>query len=67
MADLDSDPVSAKRTPMKKYQVSKDGKVYAVVDEPYPADVVRGMKKAGYKVKEIEVKAEKKPKTSGSA
>lgn len=41
---------------MKKYEVSKNGKVYAVVDEPYPADIVRGMKKAGYKVKEIEVK-----------
>lgn len=41
---------------MKKYEVSKNGKVYAVVDEPYPVDIVRGMKKAGYKVKEIEVK-----------
>lgn len=41
---------------MKKYEVSKNGKVYAVVDEPYPADIVRGMKKAGYKVKEIKVK-----------
>lgn len=41
---------------MKKYEVSKNGKVYAVVDEPYPADIVRGMRKAGYKVKEIEGK-----------
>lgn len=32
--------------------VTKDGKVYCVTTVPYPPEVVKQMKKAGYKVKE---------------
>lgn len=39
---------------MKRYLVIKDGKIYANMDEPYPPYIVRQMKQAGYKVKEVE-------------
>lgn len=32
--------------------IIKDGKVYCVTSVPYPPEVIRQMKKAGYKVKE---------------
>lgn len=37
-----------------KQIISKDKKVYCVTEVPYPAEVVKSMKKAGYKVKEVE-------------
>lgn len=33
--------------------ITKDGKVFCVTSVPYPAEVVKQMKKAGYKVKEV--------------
>ena len=39
---------------MVKQIISKDGKVHCVTTVPYPAEVVKGMKKAGYKVKEVD-------------
>lgn len=38
----------------KKQIISKDGKVYCYTTIPYPSDVIKQMKKAGYKVKEVE-------------
>lgn len=35
-----------------KQTITKDGKVHCVTSVPYPAEVVKQMKKAGYKVKE---------------
>lgn len=36
-------------------QVIMDGKrVVCVTKEPYPQDIIKSMKKAGYKVKEVE-------------
>ena len=35
-----------------KQTIKKDGKVVCVTSVPYPEEVVKGMKKAGYKVKE---------------
>ena len=32
--------------------IIKDGKVYCATSVPYPPEVIRQMKKAGYKVKE---------------
>lgn len=32
--------------------IIKDGKVYCVTTVPYPPEVIKQMKKAGYKVKE---------------
>lgn len=37
-----------------KQIISKDGKVVCTTTTPYPPAVVREMKKAGYKVKEVE-------------
>jgi len=37
-------------------QISKDGRVLCVRATPYPEEVVKQMKKAGYKVKEIKKK-----------
>lgn len=34
-------------------EISKNGKVYCVTQEPYPEEVVKTMKKSGYKVKEV--------------
>lgn len=36
-----------------KQIITKDNKVYCVTEVPYPAEVIRSMKKAGYKVKEV--------------
>ena len=33
--------------------ISKDGKVFCVTSIPYPVEVVKQMKKAGYRVKEV--------------
>lgn len=35
-----------------KQTIKKDGKVMCVTSVPYPAEVVKQMKKAGYRVKE---------------
>lgn len=32
--------------------ITKDGKVCCITTIPYPPEVVKGMKKAGYRVKE---------------
>ena len=34
-----------------KQIISKDGIVYCVTSVPYPAAIIKSMKKAGYKVK----------------
>lgn len=36
-----------------KQIISKDGRVVCVTYVPYAADIIRAMKKAGYKVKEV--------------
>ena len=36
-----------------KQIISKDKKVYCVTSVPYSAEIVKQMKKAGYKVKEV--------------
>ena len=36
-----------------KQIIKKDGKVFCVTSVPYSAEVVKQMKKAGYKVKEV--------------
>lgn len=36
-----------------KQIISKDGKVYCVTSVPYSPEVIKEMKKAGYKVKEV--------------
>ena len=36
-----------------KQIISKDGKVLCETSVPYPANVIKEMKKAGYKIKEI--------------
>lgn len=36
-----------------KQIISKDGKVVCTTTIPYPAKVIKEMKKAGYKVKEV--------------
>lgn len=33
--------------------ISKDGRVICVTSTPYPPDVIKDMKRAGYKVKEV--------------
>lgn len=33
--------------------ISKDGKVYCTTTVPYPPEVIKQMKKAGYKVKVV--------------
>ena len=35
-----------------KQTITKDKKVYCVTTVPYPPEVIKQMKKAGYKVKE---------------
>lgn len=35
-----------------KQIITKDGKVYCVTTVPYPAEIIKDMKRAGYKVKE---------------
>lgn len=37
-----------------KQIITKDNKVYCVTEVPYPPEVIKSMKKAGYKVKEVE-------------
>lgn len=37
----------------KRWTVSKGGKTYCETTVPYPQEVVRQMKKAGYTVKEV--------------
>lgn len=39
---------------MKKWIVMRDGKAVCVTTIPYPPDVVKTMKQAGYKIKEVE-------------
>ena len=39
-----------------KQIISKDGQVVCTTTVPYPKEVIRQMKNAGYKVKEIEDK-----------
>lgn len=39
---------------MKKWVVTKDKKVYCTTPVPYPPNIVKSMKKAGYKVKEVQ-------------
>ena len=39
-------------------KVIKDGKVYCTTTVPYPTETIKSMKKAGYKVKEVEEKHE---------
>ena len=39
--------------------ISKDGKVKCVTQIPYPPEIIRQMKRAGYKVKEINEKENK--------
>lgn len=41
-------------------EISKNGKVYCVTQEPYPEEVVKTMKKSGYRVKEIQNKKDNK-------
>ena len=36
-----------------KQVVSKDGITYCVTSVPYPPEIVKSMKKAGYKVKDV--------------
>lgn len=36
-----------------KQTIKKDGNVFCVTSVPYPEEVVKQMKKAGYKVKEV--------------
>lgn len=36
-----------------KQIISKDGKPYCTTTVPYPPEVIKSMKKAGYKVKTI--------------
>ena len=40
---------------MTKQIISKDGVVKCVTSVPYPDDVIKQMKKAGYRVKTVEV------------
>lgn len=35
------------------YIVTKDNKIYCQTTVPYPPEIVKQMKKAGYKVKEV--------------
>lgn len=37
-----------------KQIIMKDGKVLCVTTAPYPKEIIKQMKKAGYKVKEVE-------------
>lgn len=37
-----------------KQIISKDGKVFCTTVIPYPTEVIKQMKKSGYKVKEVE-------------
>lgn len=41
---------------MKKQVISKDEKIFCQTIIPYSADTVKAMKKAGYKIKEINEK-----------
>lgn len=36
-----------------KQIISKDGIVYCETSVPYPPEIIKSMKKAGYKVKEV--------------
>ena len=38
-----------------KQTITKDGKVFCVTSVPYSAEVVKQMKKAGYKVKAVQL------------
>lgn len=40
---------------MKKWIISKDKRIVCVTTIRYPLDIEKQMKKAGYKIKEIEV------------
>ena len=37
-----------------KQIISKDGKVFCTTSVPYPSEIIKQMKKSGYKVKEVE-------------
>jgi len=37
-----------------KQVISKDGVVFCTTSVPYPPEVIKQMKKSGYKVKEVE-------------
>ena len=39
-----------------KQIISKDGKVVCVTSTPYPPEIIKDMKKAGYKVKVVDQK-----------
>ena len=39
---------------VKKQIITKDRKVYCETTVPYPPEVIKQMKKAGYKVKEVQ-------------
>ena len=41
---------------MEKYIISKDGKVKCVTTIPYPEEIIKFMKKAGFKIKVINEK-----------
>lgn len=41
-----------------KQIISKDGKIKCVTEVPYPKAIIKDMKKAGYKIKEIEKQGE---------
>ena len=41
-----------------KQTISKDGVIVCVTSVPYPVDIIKDMKKAGYKVKVDESKEE---------
>lgn len=41
---------------MEKYIISKDGKVKCVTTIPYPEEIIKSMKKAGFKIKIIKEK-----------
>lgn len=43
-----------------KQIISKDKRVACVTTIPYPTDIIKSMKAAGYKIKEIEDKTEEK-------
>lgn len=38
---------------LMKQLITKDGKTYCITTVPYPPQVIKSMKQAGYKVKEI--------------
>ena len=57
---------------MERQIISKNGKVFCVTAEPYPAEIIKAMKDVGYKVIEEKVdedmkstKENKKPQRKG--